>query len=250
MFQAFNQLEIATHVEMVASLLCRDACRLIKTTLAGLAAGKVVDIVEAAFGGEETAATREAMEEVLAEDEGEAEVAETEEATPSSSKRKASTPAAGLSKRKVHSSKGGSLSLSDAQAYYPTVSDRKQWHHAGVNPQFFSKRKSSSTSKSAGYGCLYSEVLKAEGKIVPDCDFFSSVKGQLSTHIRQFHLGIAVTCFICSKRWWSAATWREHMERQHSSLKEEDYFLKEGAEEELEEFCKFTIKKEVDADEV
>ena len=235
---------------MVASLLCQDACRLIKTTLAGLAAGKVVDVVEAAFGGEETAAAREAMEEVLAEDEAEAEVTQEDESTPSASKHKASTLAASSSKRKANPSKASSLSLNNAQAYYPTVSDRKQWHHAGIDPQFFSKRKSSSTSKSAGYGCLYSEVQKADGKIVPDCDFISSVKGQLNTHIRQFHLGITITCFICSKRWWSATSWHKHMERQHSSLKEEDYFLKEGAEEELEEFRKFAIKKEVNAEEI
>ena len=111
---------------MVTSLLRRDACRLIKTTLAGLAAGKVVDIVEAAFGGEETAAAQEAMEEVLAEDEGEAEVTQEDESTPSTSKHKASTPAASSSKCKANPSKGGSLSLSDAQVYYPTVSDQKQ----------------------------------------------------------------------------------------------------------------------------
>ena len=35
MFQACNQLEIATHIEMVASMLRRDAVKLIKAALAG-----------------------------------------------------------------------------------------------------------------------------------------------------------------------------------------------------------------------
>ena len=202
------------------------------------------------LGGEETAADREAMEEVLGEDESEV-TQQDEPFSFATSKRKAAAPLTGPSKRKAsHPSKGGVLSLSEAQAYYPSTSDRKHWHHAGVDPRFFSKRKSSSTSKLAGYGCLYSEIQKAERIIVPDCDFISSVKGQLSTHIRQFHLGIAVTCFICSKRWWAATTWHEHMQKQHSALKEEDYFLKEGAQHELEDLRKVVIKEEVNPDEV
>ena len=35
------------------------------------------------------------------------------------------------------------------------------------------------------------------------------------------------------------------MESKHSALKEEDFFLKEGAEDELEELKQMIIKKEV-----
>ena len=62
-FQAFNQLEIATHVEMVASLLCHDAIRLIKTVLAGTVTAHFTDVIKGVFGEEEPAAVREAFEE-------------------------------------------------------------------------------------------------------------------------------------------------------------------------------------------
>ena len=46
-------------------MLRRDACKIIKMTLAGLVAGKLVDMVEAAFSGEEMEAECEALEEVF-----------------------------------------------------------------------------------------------------------------------------------------------------------------------------------------
>ena len=54
-----------------------------------------------------------------------------------------------------HQSKGGIVPLKDATPYYPTVSDKKGYHHAGVHPCFFSKQKSSLVYKMAGYSCLY-----------------------------------------------------------------------------------------------
>ena len=51
--QAFNQLEIATHVEMVVALLRHDAAHLIKTTLVGTATAKFMDIIEGVFAGDE-----------------------------------------------------------------------------------------------------------------------------------------------------------------------------------------------------
>ena len=230
-------------------MLRRDACKIIKTTLAGLAAGKLIDVVEAAFGGIETEVEREAMQEVFQEDvpkeDPPTEPPSTSQETSHGTKPKSSTPAS-ISKCQIsHPSKGRIVALKDATPYYPPVQDKKGYHHAGVDPHFFSKRKSSPIFKSAGYNCLFSEVRKEEGEEVPPCDFFSSVKSQLSTHIRQHHLEIAVTCFICSGRWWSGTSWYDHMENKHSTLKEEDYFLKEGTEEELEELKQMIIKKEV-----
>ena len=51
--QACNQLELATHIEMTASLLHQDAIVVIKTALAGTQTDRLVNILEAGFVGEE-----------------------------------------------------------------------------------------------------------------------------------------------------------------------------------------------------
>ena len=48
-FQACNQLEVATHIEMVASILRFDAARLMKTALAGTSTEKFTNIIQGAF---------------------------------------------------------------------------------------------------------------------------------------------------------------------------------------------------------
>ena len=108
---------------------------------------------------------------------------------------------------------------------FPTTNHKGQYLHAGINPKFVSSHISSTTSTKAGYYCQFSSVSKEEGKLVPDCNFFSTTKAQLSTHIRQHHLSLAVTCFICNKRWWSSSSWFTHMEKVHTTLKEDDYSI-------------------------
>ena len=97
--------------------------------------------------------------------------------------------------------------------------------------------------------CQYSNIMNSKGKIMPECNFFSSVKAQLSTHIRQFHLGVAVTCYVCQKIWWSAAAWYEHMTKVHTNLTSKDYYVKEGTNiQELQQA--FALKKEVTGDDL
>ena len=50
-------------------------------------------------------------------------------------------------------------------------------------------------------------------------------KSQVSSHIRQFHLGICVACYICDHRWWSATEWKKKMTTQHSNLSEQEFFV-------------------------
>ena len=109
-----------------------------------------------------------------------------------------SSPPNGASKHKA-GHKDGICALSDASCYYPTTNDAKSsaYLHSGVYPSYYSSHISSQKVRSAGYECMYSSVKKAEGIEVPDCDFCSTTKGQLHTHIHQFHLGIAIACFIC-----------------------------------------------------
>ena len=202
-------------------MLRLHAIRLMQSVLAGTETKKLQDILEAAFGTEEKETEEGPFEEEL----------ETEASTSSGTKRKIPQPE-GSSKRKASQpTKTGVCALSDAAIYYPTTADAAaSYLHAGVDSSFFSSRKSSLTMKSAGYECNYSVTKKAEGIAVTDCTFFSTTKGQLSTHIRQHHLGLAVGCFICpSKCWWSASAWMEHMRKTHAELGQDAYFVKEGA---------------------
>ena len=237
-FQAFNQLEIATHVEMVASLLRRDSCRIIKTVLAGTTTSCFTDVIESAFGSEEAADVREAYEEAGEEEDDDKEGTEPVEPEASTSEGAKKKQSSAPPKRKLPRTEG--CSLEDATVYYPTLSDEGNHLHAAVDPQYISSRKSSSHMAAAGYGCLFSVVTKSQGKIVPDCDRISTTKGQLSTHIHKDHLSVAVGCYICGRKWWSATTWMEHMCKTHSNVGANAYFVKEGAE-----VPEFEVKEEV-----
>ena len=141
------------HVEMVASILRRDAARLIKTVLAGTATERFTDVIEAVFGPEEPRDVREAFEEVPDDgEEGEENKEEEEElaieatALPSTStgtKRKRSSTVPSSGKRKpAHPTRGGLCSLDTAQIYFPTTSDAGVHLHAAVNPKYISSCES------------------------------------------------------------------------------------------------------------
>ena len=85
--------------------------------------------------------------------------------------------------------------------------------------------------------------MKERGNIVPDCKVFSSTKGQLSMHIRQKHLSVAMVCYVCNKRAWSSNTWFNHMKTQHPALDKNDYYVKEGVD--IEQLQKNMVKAEV-----
>ena len=249
--QAFNQLEIATHIEMVASLLRRDAIRLIKTVLAGTAMAQFTDVIEGVFGEEEPASVCEAFKEAPPKDTAEEEEEDEEPVGVCASssktvKRKQPSASSSSSKCKVaHPTCGGMCSLDSAEVYYSRSSDEGNHLHAGVDSHFISSRKSSTHTAAARYSCLFSQIMKADGKIVPDCDIISTTMGQLSTHICQFHLGVAVGCYICGKRWWSAATWMEHMKKTHPILGTDAYYVKEGMD-----IASFEVKHEVPAEDI
>ena len=239
------------HIEMTASLLRLDTVRLMKGVLAGTATQHFQDVMEAAFGGEEPPEVCRAFEGDFEEEE-EAEAEEEDQPTTSTStlsqamKRKLPPTNLGSAPKHKgsHSVKGGICSLQKVDCIYPTTADIENKLHTEVDPKFFSRRHSSSVTKEAGYTCQYSKVLKSEGKIVPDCMFFSLVKAQLGTHICQFYLGVAVTCYVCQKKWWSATMWYEHMTKIHTDLSSKDYYVKEGTNiKESQEA--FSLKKEV-----
>ena len=138
-----------------------------------------------------------------------------------------------------------------ASLYYPTTADAKTLYlHSGVDSSYYSSHQSSKGKGSAGNECQFTSIKKSEGIILPDCHFFSTTKGQLSTHICQHHLGLAVACYICpQKRWWSATTWKDHMQKCHADIGSEAFYVKEGVN--IEEFKEtLTIKKKVTAKEM
>ena len=232
--QAFNQLEIAMHVEMVASMLHHDAMWITQCALAGTATKKCLDVLEAAFGREEPPSVRKELdEEPLDQPEAKDDDKTTTSTLSAALKCKAplapTTPQGKPKSITTKSQQGGPL-IQNASCYYPTVADKEHPLHAGVEDKYISQRKSSSITKKAGYVCNYAQALKNEGKVVKDCDFFAPNHPQLSTHIRQHHLCIAITCYVCNRKWWAASTWCEHMQNTHKGLSKDDYYLKEGTD--------------------
>ena len=110
--------------------------------------------------------------------------------------------------------KGGVCALADATVFYPF--DPSTYLHTGVPSEYISKREGSQYKHTAVYMCDYSKVESARGNQVPPCD--TMCQNKVSSHIRQFHLGICVACYICNHRWWSATEWRKHMTAHHSNL--------------------------------
>ena len=241
---------------MVASMLRRDAARLMKAVLAGTKTKHFTDVIEAAFVGDE-AKLQPDIKKDLPEEAEEEEEEEPEEGKietpeqPSTStlskamKRKAPAPTeTGSEKVRVLGKRTGCCKLRDATPLYPTTVDKDRYLHTGVEEAFFSARKCSAVGKEAGYICQWSTVMKERGNIVHDCKVFLSTKGQLTTHIRQMHLGVAMVCYICNKRAWSGNTWFNHMKSQHPALAKSDYYVKEGVD--VEQLQKITVKEEVD----
>ena len=132
MFQACNQLEFATHIEMSASLLCLNAIHLMKEVLAGTETKKLQDVLEAAFC-EEGAKDDDFIPDEKEETE---ETKPEEEASTSNGIKHKAPPSTSSSKR----SKIGICALSDATIHYPTTSEAQSsaYLHAGIDPKFYS----------------------------------------------------------------------------------------------------------------
>ena len=212
-----------------------DSIRTIKCALAGTAMSKFTDVLEAVFGIDEVNPPEFEVE----EDEPDVVPEEgltTKEAIVGESllDPMASTSMGVGAKRKVPTSTttrkskrkpvtGGVCVLGDATVFYPF--DSNTYLHTGVPSEYISKREGSQYKHTAVYMCNYSKVENSRGNHVPPCDTMCQNKSQVSSHIRQFHLGICVACYICSHRWWSATEWKKHMTTHHSHLSEQEFFV-------------------------
>ena len=196
---------------MSAATLRLDAVRMIKTVLASTATKHFTDVIEAVFSGAEDKSVKKAMETeegILPDDDDD----DAEEDTPGkptaqpsvstlskAMKRKAPPPADNPKKSAPSKKTSPICALEDAMIIYPSAKEEERYLHAGVDDHFISSRKSSAVSQRASYGCLYSTVMREEGTIVEECEFVSSTRSQLSTHIRRSHLGVAVVCYVCDE---------------------------------------------------
>ena len=235
--QACNQLEIATYVEERAIRMRRDALQTLKAGLAGTATTRILDVLEAAFGVAEAEdevpeiqpTPAEATEENLP---ATAFIAKDETSAPNTrSKRKAKDQLSGASKRKsTVPAKSGPIPIDDAVPFFPTAAQKANYLHIGVDPKYIGQREGSQFSKMVIYQCYYARRQRELGETPAECNEITQNKAQMSTHIRRFHLGHCIACFICpDKRWWSSLEWKKHMKEKHADLPEDAWYLQETA---------------------
>ena len=210
-----------------------DSICTLKTALAGTATSKFTDVIEAVFGVDEEIAPK--LEEEEADEAGEDFPAKgivtkgaeggPEPSTSKGTKCKA-TSSSGSRHKQSKPTKAGVCSIKDATPLFPF--DIKGYFHTGVPPEYISKQEGSKYAQNAVYLCEYSKAEQSKGNDVPDCDTMCQLKAQVSSHIRQFHLGNCIACYLCDHRWWSATEWRKHMKEAHSALSEDAWFVAEG----------------------
>ena len=211
-----------------------DAIRTIKCALAGTATSKFTDVLEAVFGIDEEEVPdleEEEDEPDTIPEEGLITKETAESSTPVAStssgtgaKRKAASAPSGRPKHKASKPvKAGVCKLEDATVFYP--SNKSNYLHTDVPQEYISKQDGSQYSSTAVYMCNYSKVETAKGNKVAFCDTVCQNKMQVSSHLRQFHLGICVSCYLCNHRWWSAFEWKKHMVAHHPNLTEDEYFV-------------------------
>ena len=134
--------------------------------------------------------------------------------------------------------------LNEATQIFPTKSDQQEGYlHVGVKKELRSPRLSSKYVKDVGYMCNFVQAMidAGTGAGFSPCNDISSNMGQLSTHIRQTHLGAALQCYVCGYRAWSGKTWKDHMKEKHTDLGEDNFFIADEAD-----VGKFIIEHEVE----
>ena len=184
-------------MERTALTMRLDSICTLKSALAGTATSKFTDVMEAVFGvDEEFAPELEEEEPDEAEGEMPAEgvITKGAEGGPESSTSKGvKCKASGLVASRCKQSKptkAGVCLLEDATPLFP--SDAKGYLHTGVPSEYISKCEGSKYSQTALYICKYAKTEQAKGNDIPDCKVMCQQKAQVSSHIRQFILGIVL----------------------------------------------------------
>ena len=133
----------------------------------------------------------------------------------------------------------------EVSIYYPTVAKASE-HHIGVADSLISKRSKFGKRQDVWrYRCLFSSQAESVGFRLREedenCEFWTQQSSATVTHVRRFHLGIALGCKFCDWRTYSGASWKPHMLKFHKSVPQEKWYATEeegimqGIKVELEE---------------
>ena len=211
-----------------------DSLRTLRVSLAGTATSKFTDVMEAVFGvDEESAPVLEEEEVEEAEEdlppEGVVEKGVEEEAVASTSKgtkRKATSSGPSSKRKQSKPAKAGVCLLKDATPCFHLILN---YIFIPVYLQStFLREKGASMSQMQFTSASIRKPSRLRVNDVPDCDTVCQQKAQVSSHIRQFHLGNCIACYLCDHRWWSATEWKKHMKDAHSTLSEDAWYVAEG----------------------
>ena len=137
------------------------------------------------------------------------------------------------------------LHSKEIAVYFPTTAKASE-HHIGVADCLVSKRsKFGKTRDIWRYKCLFSSNAESVGYQLREedegCDFWTQQSSATVTHIRRYHLGIALGCKFCDWRTFSGASWKPHMKRFHKSTPEEKWYAHE--EEEVMQGVKYEVEE-------
>ena len=192
---------------------------LIKAVLSGTATGKLWDVLEGAFGYREQDPPPEGS---VSDDEEAQDLPEEGVITKGSLKREMAQE----TKRAAKRAKGcprDPIPPGACQLFFPTMKGR---HHYVGNPSpYISDRQvvedrgsTSGVSRKGVYQCLFDERAPEGVKKQPPCAFINESRPQLATHIREYHLGICLGCFVCYEagndwRVFSGRQWETHMKK-------------------------------------
>ena len=179
---------------------------LIKAVLGGTATGKLWDVLEGAFGYREQDPPPEGS---VSDDEEAQDLPEEGVVTKGSLKREMAQETKRVAKR----AKGcprDPIPPGACQLLFPTMKGR---HHYVGNPgPYISDRQvvedrgsTSGVSRKGVYQCLFDERAPEGVKKQPPCAFINESRPQLATHIREYHLGICLGCFVCYE---AGSDWR------------------------------------------
>ena len=211
-----------------------EAMGIIKSVLAGMAVGKFWDVLEDCFGYDEDLASRPpAPTPVPEEQEADLPVESSTtkgavEAQQGSKKRKSGTVAKVVKKPKGIS--GPAIPIKDATMVFPKHKER--YHYAGNPGQFIGPRRSvrhPSTGEIRGvYSCEYTNKVATNA---PPCSFINEQRNQMAQHIREYHLGVALGCWVCQLtgreyKVYGGKAWFDHMKARHGETHTEDEFFK------------------------
>ena len=121
------------------------------------------------------------------------------------------------------------IPLKDATTVFPMHRDR--YHYAGNPGQHIGPRKSvrqPSGEIRGVYSCQYTQHVDTGA---PPCSFINLQRNQMAQHIREYHLGVALGCWVCQLngkeyKVYGGKAWLDHMKIHHGETHSEDDFFR------------------------